>query len=917
MAEESFRRTFEEWRGLDLRQTALTREPGSFQSINNWIRGKAGSLRKRNGYQELGQVMAFRGFHRYAYAVPDGGNQEELIGINYQPWKLSLATFTITPPGGVNLKYTAYWEETSPGNYEYRFRLFNGTTPYVIDGALEYVAGTYSLLDLMEKIDALAGFSITVNVPFARVNGAVNIPASVGTTAITVDAGHNLAVDTYIDVKDSGANLTGATWFYIYATTGTSLTVPRWPTQAVDLADNTVLGPLIAPVSTLGLRTTSTTATTISFYYWEPIRISWTDEYRPQFINPNNTSPCNFLNISNIAVVTLPNATGDTDTMITDSSNTPSYILDQPYVTNKPLKYDSQNCYRLGIGIDPKTASSPGVGSIPAGTYKYKFLYKMQDQVGNILRSIPYDAGTVTLAGAGIVNLTGTAYVSTPEFHTCSKGAYVAGAQVAVNTITVDTNGTVGWSRPNIDVGDYVLFRESTVSPPRLTRRLVTAVVRSAAPYSITIDGAAVSLDDNEPISVNLSIEVYRTETQGFTYYLAGEYATPPYFTTVADDILDTALGFELEEPLEGEDPYFPPRATCLCEHQGRLVLSGDTNYPNTVYYSLPNSVEQFNAGFAAFDVPSKETGQVKAVVSDSSNQLAVFKDSSYYSIEGDLSTGYLNNNTVSEFDFGVSSQSSIQKTPRGYIGVGNAGMFEFKDGQIIEPHIELRAAFTDTAYNFSAARGVWISTMRQYRFMSSNVNYIVDFTRMPIFVSTATWPVFSSRMTAVEFDKKVFLSSFQGSRVVVEISPILDSNSVWRAPVQNRYLDAGVHMEQIALEIPADTMGEPSINKYFVRLKLFSLYTVEEEALYYSNGIEVKVYPGLVQGALLGKTLAATLDYEFTAATTTTSEEKLPSLKAAGLGFRMIDLEEYAGSPHLTGYEFVANLPYQKRDNK
>lgn len=916
MAEETFRRVFEEWRGLDLRQTPLTREPGSFSAINNWVRGKVGSLRKRNGYQSVGQKMAFRGLHRYAYSIPDGGNRSELVGINHTPWRLALGTITITPPGGVTLRYTAYWED-SGSSKEFRFRLFNGSTPYVIDGALEYVAGTYSLLELIEKIDALAGFSVAVDVPYARVNGAVTVPASVGTTAITVDAGHTLAIDTYIDVRDSGANFTGSTWFYIYATSGTTFTVPRWPTQAVTLADNAIVGPLVATVDSLGIRTTSTSALTIKFYYWEPVCVPWTDEYRPKYVAMTNTAPLNSLNIDNLAVFTLPSATSDVGEMERDEYNTPSYILDQPNVENKPMKYDRQNFYRLGIGIDPKTASNLGAGSIPAGTYRWKFLYKMQDQVGHIIRSLPYYSGELTLAGASTVQISGTANVTTPEFHTCSKGAYAAGAQAGVTTIVVDTNGTVGWSRPNIDVGDYVLFRESTVAPPRLTRRLVTAVVRSAAPYSITIDGAAVTIDDNEPISVGLSIEVYRTENGGFTYYLAGEHASPPYLAAVTDDIGDASLSFALEEPLENEEPYFPPRAVCLCEHQGKLCLSGDTNYPNSVYYSLPASIEQFNAGFYAFDVPSYDSSQVKAVVSDNSTQLAVFKDRAYYSIEGDLSTGFLNNNVVSEGDFGVSSQSSVQKTPRGYIAVGKAGMFEFKDGQVIEPHLELRPTFAETDYNLIEARGIWLSQSRQFRFIAPSLKYIVDFTRMPVFVSTASWPLLGGRLLIAEHDNKVFMSTLPNGNVVVEIDPGADSNSVYLGPAVNRYLDGGAAVGEYYLEIPADTMGEPSIDKYFLRLKLFSVYTQEEVSTHVANTVSVEIHPGIIQGGLNSATPHSTLSFNFTSASTVSAAQKLPSLKAVGLGLLISEGSNQYGSPHLTGFEMVVNLPYQKRDVK
>lgn len=916
MAETAFRRFFEDWRGLDLRQTALTREPGSFQKINNWVRGKAGSLRKRNGYQQVGVPMAFRGLHRYAYAIPDGGNRSELVGINREPWTLQLGTITITPPGGVTLRYSAFWEDNG-GTKQFRFRLFNGATPYTLYLGLDYMPGTLPLLDLYEAIGGLAGFSVSVNARQARVDGLQTIPASVGTTTINVLAGHNLAIDTRVDVPDSGANFEGQTWFYTYAVTATSFTVPRNPQQAVTLADGAILGPLAAPISTLGIRTNVTSSTTLDFYWWRPIFVPWTDEYRPVVVDPSNTAPMNSLNIANIAVFTRPNATGDVGEMTRDSGNIPSYINDQPEVANKPFKYDRQNFYRLGIGVDVKTASRTGAGSIAAGTYSWKFLYKMQDQVGNIIRSLPYPAGQVTFAGASVVQVSGTTAVATPQLGTCSKGAYAAGPQVGVNTIVVDTNGTVGWTRPNVDAGDYILFRESGGTPPRLTRRLVTSVVRSAAPYSITIAGAPVTIDDNEPISVGLSVEVYRTEAGGSTFYLAGEYAATPYLATFVDNIADAALGFALEEPLDGEEPFYPPRCTVLCEHQGRLVLSGDTNYPNAVYYSLPNSVEQFNPGFAAFDVPSYDSGQIKALVSDSSVQLALFKDRAYYSIEGDLSTGYLNNNIISEGDMGVSSQAAVQKTSRGYIAVGKSGMFEFKDGQIFDPHIELRPMFTEVDYDFSTSRGAWMPSLRQYRFHTSTLSFIVDFSRAPIFVTTASWPLIGAFST-VEFDNKIFMARKAGNgEVYVEISPLRDSNSVYQGPVINRYIDDGAEIGEFYLEITGDCMGEPSIEKYFLRLKLFSCYVPDEENLFVANTMEAKLYTGLVQGGLLGKAVFATKDFEFATAEVTSSEEKIDSVKAVCMNMEISDQGDLFASPHLSGYELVANLPYQKRDNK
>lgn len=916
MIEKSFIRSFEDWRGLEYVTTALTKQPGRFIVAENVVRGIGKSLRKRPGSQSIAQPeIKFRALHRASFLNPDEEQTEELLGINHQGWRLVPGTITITPPGGVSLRYTAYWESENV----FRFRLYNGSTPYVLSGTDTFLDSTWTLLDLVEKVGALAGFSVASSVPYARVNGLQTIPASVGTTAVTIDSGHTLTIDTYTDTP-SGVSGLGRVGFYIYATAATTFTVPRWPTQAVTLADNAVIGGLSTSITALNNRRTSVSATTLSFLYWVPICYPWSDEQRVGLIAAANRTPLPTLSIGNISLFSFPNSVGGTSAMEVDEYGEKDYILDTPEVDNKIQKYDGQNLYRAGLTVDVKTVSNLGAGGVTAGVHSWKYVYKNIDQVGNIVVSRPYDCGSLTLAGASQIQITGTAATNTIEQTMCAKGAYASGAQVGVNTIVVDTNATAGWTRPNIDVGDYVSFRESTVAPPRLTRRLVTAVVRSAAPYSITIDGAVVTIDDNEPISVNMTLELYRTEAGGVTHYYAGEYAMPPYLGTVIDDIGDSALGPALEEPLLGEEPLPPPRCVAMCEHQGKLVLSGDSNFPNTVVYSLASSIESFNPGTHAFDVPSSAGGAITGIASDTSGRMAVFKRRAYYDIIGDLSTGIIERNTISEENLGAVTHKVVCKTPTGLIAISDRGLIEINDGQIVNYHYELSPFFRAGAFTSaelgSQSVGSFLRTLQSYRTNGSStgvLNFNVDYSVPPQFITTATpnsacipyygWTEYQGRAYSIDRAVGTVFREHDGSDL---------------SDPRDMYNEGGTGENIVqSLYIVGDVLDTPSIDKYPLRVRIFSLYNQFEDGKFTPVVGTLKVITGLRSDDIDPATVHQTMNLTYAALTDTVQQEdgKIISTKTPVVSF-LIEDDTFNASMHITGYELVANLPYKPEDN-
>lgn len=698
MAKRTIAKSWEDFDGLDYKATDLTRDSKNAKTLQNCVSYKTNAWRKRFGKQLIGQTGNFLAHHNYAYTDDDGSLQQEYIAINDNLWKLNKATVSITGPANWGYQIA---NDTTTG--QLTLKVFEGsTTPVAIDGVNTFYnlgsgreISPITVLDLVEKIDARSGYSIAVGFDrTARVNG--NQTSNV----INVDSGHSITAGDIISLYDYASER--LVYRYVTSTTATSFTFhTSWPD--VTVIDNQVIGEGAVPAATIQVRAGASEASptqVVTWYYWEPViaacaphvynyaigTFPFTDHYTVPTSSFNRAS---FKNANGVCYITAPtNAVSGTNGL-----------------GGKLFKYDGQSVYRCGTPEIRTNGMGSAVGSIPAGTYRYVVIPKIVDYRGNECNNNWIYGTNVNgqnmeqvLGGLGSI----TQSIEWGISNTTSLGYKIRGGwldvavMVATNTFTLYRNDSVNLSH-DFEIGDYVVFRAGTGA---LTRRKVTAVVKNALSGTVTIDGAATTAEQGF-WSNDAYYEVYRTESTGSTYYYTASYPFPQRATTTNYTFLDdepdpysnATLSFEdvpksKLSPLHvGGVDHNPKECKFLEIHQGILVTAGDSSNPESITWSEIGDLEYFPFPENIDDIPSNVQGQIKALASDTDENLYVSKDKGIYEVIGDLVTGAYNIRTVKEGDFGISSHESLAKVDGAIFGVGPLGLIIAEDGEIAKDY--------------------------------------------------------------------------------------------------------------------------------------------------------------------------------------------------------------------------------------
>jgi hypothetical protein len=300
-------------------------------------------------------------------------------------------------------------------------------------------------------------------------------------------------------------------------------------------------------------------------------------------------------------------------------------------------KYDGQNLYRAGLPTPASIAAADAgaglVGSAGAGDYVWKIQYEQIDAAGNIITGNVLDSAVAAAVNLRQFNLTIANVLAASGFNT--NCAIVAGAQAAVNTITVD-DGSGG--SHTMKAGDTAYFYDG------VSASYVTRTVSTVAAGTITVSGAAVTVANNAVISNNLRIVVWRSKevASGSTptlFYLLADLPNNSFAATQVynDNIADASLGALYEPP--ATDRTTPPKGKYVSQWNGILMIAGNLDNPNNLYYSDIDSCEYFPAGGNALLLESS-VGDVITGIKNSNEIFCVFKERSFATVSGEITTG-------------------------------------------------------------------------------------------------------------------------------------------------------------------------------------------------------------------------------------------------------------------------------------
>lgn len=556
----------------------------------------------------------------------------------------------------------------------------------------------------------------------------------------------------------------------------------------------------------------SSTATSISFKRWSIVNESKANPLATS-LGQRNTSDFenySFANLNNVLYV----ASGYDDMM----------------------KYDGQTFYRAGmpaggdtdgsgdVGL-PATTSEPGTGATfhTGETYYYKYLYKQVDNKGNIVEGILSPISTLETIAAANTNISVVVrnILATSGFNT--NCAVINGNQSTTSTITVDSGHTML-------AGDTAYFYDTAAN------LYVTRTVSSVTATTLVLAGAVVSVTDNYIISNNLRIGIYRTINGGSSVFsLVAEIPNDSIGTatqTYTDATPDASLGSEYVVPIKSHG--LPGKSRYLTTFRNILIQAGIPTSVNEVRWSDIDSPEYFPAESNTQLVDAYPGAKIMGIGSLDTSFI-VFKDISIQSFVGDVGDATFRVDEIASGGIGCVAHHSIQKIGGSLFFLSNTGVYSVdlksgvsKIGELIAPE------FTTFGVEFNFQKATSINWINKYKYVlympveatdGSSNKYTTSDSKIYVFdYNHGAWLIWDSINAQGGFAYTNDTMYFHSRR--------LDGDSLttkFPLAVFNNYgnrNDFSDHVDEISFEYTThwETMGEPSVFKKFLRLKVYAL---------------------------------------------------------------------------------------------
>lgn len=488
-------------------------------------------------------------------------------------------------------------------------------------------------------------------------------------------------------------------------------------------------------------------------------------------------------------------------------------------------KYDSQSFYRAGMpqAIIP-TAVSSGAGNITNSANKYIITHIQIDKKNNVIEGIESDPSNTLALTNENVDLTVTNILNTTGFNT--NCAIIDGLQSGVNIITVD-DGAAG--PHTMKVGDTAYFYDGVSAD--YVEREVTAITAN----SITISGAAVDVADNAVMSANLRIAIYRNQDAGNSFFLVTEIPNNSFNSTqvYSDTLVASSLGATYVPPIKPHG--LPPKGKYITSFRNLLIVSGNIEDVNNVYYSDIDGPEYFPPASNAFLVETERGDKVSGIAKNN-NALFIFKDQSIHALTGDIAQDSFRVDEVTGGDVGCSSHHSIVELKGRLIFLGQKGVFAIALGDnepeeisaIIDPIFN---TYTASQYNYKKAVAInWIEQNKYVLFLpveidsSGLLHTNLNQSKLVVFdYSRKAWLIWNNidpQGGMISYKNKLHFSE----RRLGTVSGIVESYT-YKIQDTGDTFDYADHTQAINFyhKTNWENMGDPDVFKKYLRLKVHS----------------------------------------------------------------------------------------------
>jgi len=496
-------------------------------------------------------------------------------------------------------------------------------------------------------------------------------------------------------------------------------------------------------------------------------------------------------------------------------------MLDVLYIANgydALHKYDGNRVYKAGLPQPTiPTDATTGAGSLGSGAgveYRWMYTFEHSDAKQNILSSLQSEETTHTTAGANesrditLTHLTAGSGYGVAE-------AIVNGTQAGVTTITVS-------SGHDLLIGDQVYIDDG------VSGSIVKREVQSTTATTITIDGDAVDVTNLDPIS-QTKISLWRTKEDGTLFYLEQEFVNNTTTTTVTytSTDADTSLVEEFIQSIK--TPGLPPICRYIDVWRGQLVMTGNRESVNTVYYS---DFDGENFPTDQSFVTESRLGGGNSGIKSLDNGLFIFKPRSILTVTGDLGVDNIQVDALADDGVGCVANATIKEIDGTLWFLGKQGIYTVNRQGHVQKSEQIDPKFNGTYSEKRAIAHYWIEKdlyLISLPFFSTDAGSkkYLDKTNSFIMVydlyrtAWSEWNTLNMSGGVAEYQGNIYMTGFDqnpvDSTADTYFTKILDSG------LEDDYAD---HNEGIAFSYKThwEALGEPSIYKKFLRMKVHAL---------------------------------------------------------------------------------------------
>lgn len=688
----------ENFKGIDNRSSDLSRSKEYATDLLNVAFRKTGAINKRKGFKiNVSEETTFYGGSSLSSVNPfNGAVSQELVAVDKSHlYKLADTPINFSYDGVSDLYVSLiskgtnfYFEVKNQDVVVYDKNLGTGldtnsvTVSTLVNELNTLVYFPVSIIpnhtyvtDLTQSGDSVSTFQI--NLPYSYVKNVLmltigqELKINNETTMLTI-TDININKDLQEEITSYDITLQGTSWtlsnlnsynqgiqlnlneFYDLVVTNTNPDIDSLPASLMDLIVNKIV-----PSSTVG-------GVDIFIKKWNPI------DHGDSFIKNND-----FLNYISWNI-------DNSNVLISDELENASFaqINNVMYVSNgyeDLLKYDGEYVYSAGLpnvnkdifNITEHVGSGASTHDITDPKIDFKIVYEYTDFKGNVISSQPSDTTTINLS-------TGSAYVFDISWNIDDLiGSVNSQSQQRTlgelsnrdlsgqfNNEETDANGNITKTKhPSYDSlkEDTDAEWDTNMTPARGQKRLRIKIYRS---------------------------KVYPGDGVVGQYYLVAnipyDYQNDQQDTEIRDAKTDDDLNpfLALVEPIKRHDP--PPKGKYLSIFKNCLVTAGDPTNVNNVRYSLPNNASTGEIGSEYF--PDDENGiVVDSPFGDKITAIAPLRDLLYVFHSNSISVIGGNINLLElpisdlltrEGGVGCLSHHSIQEVQNSLIFLSSKGMF-------------------------------------------------------------------------------------------------------------------------------------------------------------------------------------------------------------------------------------------------